>query len=98
LLPGAVYATVAVFAPVAVAVPTVGAEGAAIPDVAGNTAVTVAEPALLETLLAPVMEKLLAATPVSVYAESGTTVIVAVYAVLAANVTGLPDQVIVVEN
>jgi hypothetical protein len=66
LLLGAVNETVAVFAPVAVAVPIVGAAGAVIADVAGNTAVTVAELALFVTVVAVETVKKLAVTPVTV--------------------------------
>jgi len=98
LLLGTVNATVAVLAPVAVAVPIVGAVGAVIAEVAGNTAVTVAELALFVTVVAVETVKKFAVTPVTVYDESGTTVIVAVYAVLAPKVDGFPFHVIVVAN
>jgi hypothetical protein len=54
--------------------------------VAGNTAVTTLPPAALVTLVAPATVKKSAGTPLKVYPDSAVSVIVAVYAVLAANI------------
>ena len=62
--------------------------------VAGNTAVTVPE-LIAFVAVAPATVKLLAATPATVYPALGLRLIVAVYAVEAANVLADGDQVMV---